>query len=149
MCIILDTDAFSKFKNRDDQDMRPVRNWLDNKNGKIVYSNTDKLKKEWEKAGMKKWMSQQYRANKLKLVDRQEVQKKENELKGKIASNDMPNIALAMVAKVKVLVSGRDARVDKTGDKDFHKDFKNPELVGGKVYQQAKHSHLLTKNTCP
>ena len=98
---------------------------------------------------MKKWMSEQYRADKLKLVDCQEVQKKENELKGKIASNDMPNIALAMVAKVKVLVSGRDARVDKTGDKDFHKDFKNPELVGGKVYQQAKHSHLLTKNTCP
>lgn len=141
MCIILDTDAFSKFKNRDDQDMRPVRNWLDNKNGKIVYSNTDKLKREWEKAGMKEQLRNWRQAGNLKLVSRQWAQEKENVLKGKIASDDEHIVALAIIANVKVLVSG--------GDKNLHKDFKNPELVDGKVYRQKSHSHLLTENTCP
>ena len=80
-------------------------------------------------------------AGKLKLVSRQWVQEKENELNGKIASNDEHVIALAIIANTKILVSG--------GDKKLHEDFKNPELVGGKVYQQKSHSHLLTKNTCP
>ena len=141
MCIILDADFFHKVKNLVDQDMRPVRNWLDNKNGKIVYSTTDKFKREWEKPGMEEQLRTWRQAGKLKLVSRQWVQEKENELNGKIASNDEHVIALAIIANVKVLVSG--------GDKKLHKDFKNPELVGGKVYRQKSHSHLLTENTCP
>ena len=141
MCIILDADFFHKVKNPVDQDMRPVRNWLQKKNGNIVYSNTDKFKKEWKKPGMEEQLRTWTQARKLKLVDRQEVQEKENELKGKIASNDEHVIALAIIANTKILVSG--------GDKKLHEDFKNSELVGGKVYQQAKHSHLLTENTCP
>ena len=141
MRIILDTNCLSKFKNSADQDMQLVREWLLRKNSKIVYSNTDKFRGEWESAGMKKQIRELNRREKLKLVDRQEVQEKENELKGKIASDDEHIVALAIIAKVKVLVSG--------GDKKLHEDFKNPELVGGKVYQQKSHSHLLTENTCP
>ena len=44
MCIILDTNMLGRFKKRDkdkqDEDMGPIWNWLDKKNGKIVYSNT-------------------------------------------------------------------------------------------------------------
>ena len=141
MCIILDTNCLSKFKNSADQDMQLVREWLLRKNSKIVYSNTDKFKKEWKKPGMEEQLRTWTQARKLKLVDRQKMQEKENELKGKIASDDEHIVALAIIAKVKVLVSG--------GDKKLHEDFKNPELVGGKVYQQKSHSHLLTENTCP
>lgn len=141
MCIILDSDAFGKFMDQNDQDMQPVRNWLQKKKGKIVYSNTDKLKREWKSEGMRKQIRDLARREKLKLIDHQEVQEKENVLKGKIVSNDEHVIALAIIANVKVLVSG--------GDKKLHADFKNSELVGGKVYQQAKHKHLLTENTCP
>ena len=31
MCVILDADAFSKFKDPKNEDMKPVWNWLQNK----------------------------------------------------------------------------------------------------------------------
>ena len=52
MCIILDADCYSRFKDPDNKDMELVRKWLDNRNGKIVYSNTRKFRKEWEKGKM-------------------------------------------------------------------------------------------------
>ena len=53
MCIILDTNTFSRFRDPNDEDMQFVREWLDNRNGKIAYSNTEKFEEEWNKGGMK------------------------------------------------------------------------------------------------
>ena len=77
----------------------------------------------------------------LKRVPPQDVQEKADELKGKITSDDEHIIALAIVAEVKVLVSG--------GDRKLITDFKNPDLAGGKVYLRKQHAHLLKKDTCP
>ena len=49
MCAILDTNTFGRFRNQKNQDLEPVRKWLKEKNGKIVYSNTKKFKSEWKK----------------------------------------------------------------------------------------------------
>ncbi len=134
MCIILDADHFSKFQRRD-KDMLPVRRWLDTRNGKIVSSDTKKFRDEWAQA--RPLATELTRAGQLEVVS-QGVAAKENELKGKIESNDEHIVALAIVAGVKVLVSG---------DKALHKDFKNPNLVGGKIYQKKSHVGLL-KDTC-
>ena len=48
MCIILDVNCISKFKNPADEDMEPVWDWLERKNGKIVYAYTEQFNKEWE-----------------------------------------------------------------------------------------------------
>ena len=144
MCIILDANMFGKFnkryKGRQDKDMKPVWNWLDRKHGKIVYSNTAKIRKEWLKGGMRGPMKVLNQAGKLKLVSAQDVQKKSDALEktGKLRSGDSHIIALAKIAKVKILVSA---------DKKLHVDFRN--IVGGEVYTTKSHSHLLTRDTCP
>ena len=142
MCVILDTNTFGKFKNPTDEDMAPVWKWLDNRNGKIVYANTKKFEDEWERGGMSHLRDQLMRAGKLKLVS-EGVQEKTDELEGKITSNDEHIIALALIAGVEVLVSYSE------GDRDLFADFKNRDLVRGKVYTKKNHAHLLTKDTCP
>ena len=143
MCVILDANTFHKFKNPTDEDMAPVWKWLDDKNGKIVYSNTEKFVDEWERGGMGHLRDQMMRAGQLKLVS-EGVQEKADELEGEIASNDEHIIALAIVSGVKVLVSYRE------GDSDLFTDFKNRQLVGGKVYTRKAHARrMLTKDTCP
>ena len=143
MCIILDTNMFGRFNKRDkgkqDKDMEPIWNWLDKENGKIVYSNTKKFEKEWiEKGGMRRKMHVLRQAGQLKLVSCEDVQKKVDELEGKITSDDEHIIALAMIADVKILVSN---------DKNCKKDFKT--LVRGEVYETKSDSYLLRRDTCP
>ena len=143
MCVIVDTNTFGKFKNPTDEDMAPVWKWLDDRNGKIVYSNTKKFENEWERGGMSHLRDQMMRAGQLKLVS-EGVQEKADELKGEIMSNDEHIIALALIAGVNVLVSYRE------GDSDLFTDFKNRQLVGGKVYTRKAHARrMLTKDTCP
>ena len=148
MCIILDTNTFSRFRDPSDEDMQLVREWLDNRNGKIAYSNTKKFKKEWEKGGMRGLRDELMRAGKLKLVS-ENIEEKENELKGKLKSDDAHIIAVALVTGVKVLVSYYELDSNRKGDKAIFKDFTNNDLVGGKLYLRKEHKHLLTKDTCP
>ena len=155
MCVILDANMFGEFKNQDNEDMQPVWNWLDKKNGKIIYSDTEKFKSEWLKGGMKEQMRTLTQAGKLKYVPAQEVEKKADELRDKIKSDDPHIIALAMIEKVKVLIVQRLPDTPRTGkrrnprgaDPKLQEDFK--KLVGGNVYITKSHSHLLTKDTCP
>ena len=142
MCIILDTNTFGKFRNPNDEDMAPVWKWLDNRNGKIIYANTKKFEDEWERGGMSHLRDQMMRAGQLKLVS-EGVQEKTDELEGEIVSDDAHIIALALIAGVKVLVSYRE------GDRDLFTDFKNRDLVRGKVYTRKAHARMLTKDTCP
>jgi len=141
MCVILDTNTFGKFRDPDDEDMDPVRRWLD-KGGKIVYANTEKFKAEWGRGGMNQLIKRMMQAGQLKLVS-EGVQEKADALEGEMESNDKHIIALALIAAIKVLVSYRE------GDQDLFTDFKNKNLVRGKVYTRKAHKHLLTQDTCP
>jgi hypothetical protein len=139
MCVILDTNCIGKFNKGTDEDIKPVRHWVYNRNGKIVYANTEKFRVEWKGGRGYELRRQLIRRNKLKEMPAQDVVEKENELKGKITSDDEHIIALALVAKVKVLVSD---------DIKLIRDFKD-HITQGKVYRTKKHTHLLKKDTCP
>ena len=140
MCIILDANMLSRFKKRADEDMGPVWHWLSKEHSKIAYSTTEKFKQEWTKGGGDNLMRELDRSKKLKSVSNECVLEKQKELEGKIKSNDSHIIALAIVAKAERLVSS---------DRDLCTDFKNPNLVGGKVYQNRSHAHLLRRYRCP
>ena len=140
MCVILDVNSIGKFKDPADEDMEPVWNWLDRRNGKIAYASTKKFEEEWERGGGIQLRRELQRRDKLKEIPAQDVQEKAKELEGKIESDDPHIIALAIIANVKVLVSN---------DRTLHEDFKNRNLVGGRVYQTKSHSRLLRKDTCP
>lgn len=143
MCIIVDTNTFHKFREPDDEDMEPVWTWLEKRGGKVAYSDIEKLEEEWNRGGMQHLRNRLRQTGKLKIVSPQDVQEKTDELKSRIASNDEHIIALALIANVKVLVSYRE------GDSDLFDDFKDKNLVGGKVYTTKQHTHLLKKDTCP
>ena len=100
MCIILDVNCISKFKNPADEDMEPVWDWLERKNGKILYSDTKQFREEWDAGGGYQLRRDLQRRGKFKLMSPQDVLKKENELKNQIKS-DPHIIALAISAKVK------------------------------------------------
>ena len=161
MCIILDANVFGEFKKRDkgkkDEDMEPIWDWLDEEYGKIVYSPTKKFREEWRRGGMKNQMRTLSQAGKLKLVLADDVEKKVDALKQtiKLRSNDWHIIALAKIAKVKVLVvqhlpdkliKGRVIR-RRGADPKLQSDFKN--LISGEIYITKDDSDLLDKDTCP
>ena len=142
MCIVVDANMFGAFKDPANENMESVWNWLRKKNGKIAYSNTRKFEEEWERGGMTSLIKLLRQSGQLKEIPPQEVEAKENELNriDTIRSDDPHIIALAIIANVKVLVSN---------DRTLHEDFKNRNLVGGRVYQTKSHSRLLRKDTCP
>ena len=144
MCIIVDTNTFHKLREPDDEDMEPVWTWLEKRDGKIAYADTEKLEAEWDKGGMQDLRNQLRRSGQLKVVSSEDVQEKADELKGRIASNDEHIIALALITGVKVLVSYRE------GDRDLFDDFRDRNLVGGRVYTRKGHAQrMLRKDTCP
>ena len=143
MCIIVDTNTFHKFKDPNNEDMEPVWTWLEKRDGKIAYADMEKLEEEWDDGGMQNLRNRLRQRGKLKVVSSQDVQEKADELEGEIVSNDAHIIALALIAGVKVLVSYRE------GDGDLFTDFKNRQLVGGRVYTRKSHEHMLTRDTCP
>ena len=149
MCVIVDTNTLGRLKNPNDEDMEPVRNWLRRHNGKIVHSNTEKFKIEWKKAGMERWSRERFRANQFRLVT-EGVQEKEDEIRDRIRSNDEHIIALALVAKVKILVSYSKPDKGPKGDMDLFDDFRDSNLVGGRVYTRKSHARrMLKRDTCP
>ena len=137
MCVILDANLFGKFDDPHNEDMKPVHRWLSEQYGKVVYSDTVRLRNEWKKGGSR-LLEGLRQDGSLKLVSKGEVEKKERQLEGRIESDDPHIVALALVAGVNVLVSN---------DRALHQDFKN--IVGGKVYQTKSHRRLLTRDTCP
>ena len=119
--------------------MKPVRQWLERKNSKIVYSDTEKFRREWDEGGGYRLRRELQRRNKLKLVSVQDVEERENELSGKVVSDDEHIIALALTAQAKVLVSS---------DRKLIRDFKD-HVTQGKVYQTKGHKRLLKNDLCP
>ena len=138
MCLILDANRFSQFLDPGNRDMKPVRDWIRKQNGKLVYAPTKKIQEEleWHKP-MKKRFGEYRKAGRIKIFDKEKVQEEEKKLTS-LSCNDPHIIALAMVSGVKLLVSG---------DKKLQEDFKNK--VGGKIYKNRTHKHLLRHDTCP
>ena len=178
MCIILDVNSFSNFRNRADEDMEIVRRWLENRNGKIAYSSTEKLKSEWGtsggyglmmellypgassssavRMGWEQILMELERLGTFKLVSAEDVQAKAEALEqtGDLQSDDPDIIALAMLANVKVLVVQRipDTPIGGRGrprGADPELQEDFKNLVGGSVYITRNHRHLLTRDTCP
>ncbi len=86
--------------------MMPVRKHVYIRGGKIAYCPTAKMEKEWKKGGMDTY-KEFSRAGRLKRVDEEKVLGKLSDLEGELESDDPHVIALALVARVKVLVVQR------------------------------------------
>lgn len=137
MCLIIDASKFGEYLDPDNDDMKPVRQWM-HRTGKIAFSPAVKLEGEVYKSRRFTELLRTYtQRGKVKRFDAIQVSKREQGLEG-LRSDDPHVIALALVSNVKLLVSG---------DKDLHEDFKR--IVGGSIYQNKKHKHLLRNDLCP
>lgn len=136
MCLILDANKYGDFLNPNNADMQPVRKWID-KHGKIAYSPTSKFEDELSKM-MRAQFAQYREVGKMKFVKRKEVVDRQRNLPS-IKSNDSHILALAIEAKVRILVSS---------DQALHKDFRKI-IKGGSIYQNRSHERLLTRHKCP
>ena len=153
MCIILDANCFGDYLNPLNEDLKPIRKWLTNRGGKIAYSDTDKFRSEWNSRKMD--FRELNRAGRLKLIPKEQVLNKQEELKGKLESNDAHVVALAIVAGIRLLVVQRQSdeplkggsRRALGGDTDLQRDFK--KWARGKVYVTSRHKHLLKNDLCP
>lgn len=143
MCIIIDATVFSKFLSEDDADMQPVRDWIENKNGRIAYSPTKTFLRELGRyRPMEEAIEEYHSRGKLKQIQEERVVAREKNLdKRLLKSNDSHIIALAQESGTTLLASN---------DKHLHADFTNSALIRrGKIYQTEKHKHLLAEDRCP
>ena len=138
MCLILDTNRYGLFLDPNNEDMKPVRKWVDDKSGKIAYSPVGKMKIELERSPNVRSRFEQYsRAGKLRTFPVEAVEQQRERLPI-LRSDDPDIIALAQVSGVKLLVSN---------DENLHADFKT--IIKGKIYQTRAHKRLLRNNLCP
>ena len=146
MCIIIDTNLYGEFNK---EYMKPLREWIEKRNGKIVYSPVGDIGKELNRNGkMKDRLKEYLRAGKAKHISEEEVEKKKQDVVEKLdlESNDPYIIALAKVSNTRLLTSE---------DAALCSDFKNKKIIRrkrGKIYkarEHKEHKHLLNQNTCP
>lgn len=140
MCIIIDADMFSRYLDPNNDDVKPLRDWVKSR-GKIVYTNFGQYRKELLKyRPMLIELRNLIEAGKAKNVHVNKVKAKMKELdEHSLISNDQHILALALADNIKILVSN---------DSDLHNDFKSI-VKGGKIYQNKQHKKLLSRHSCP
>ncbi|MBC6415797.1 MAG: PIN domain-containing protein [Bdellovibrionales bacterium] len=139
MCLILDNNQWGDFLEKKD-DIIPIHDWLEKKNGKLIYSNHEKFKELSKK--YKNSLETYRQAGKAKLVLKEEVEEEIKKIRKSqyiMKSNDDHILGLAKAGNIKVLCSK---------DKNLHKDF-TTMIPHGKIYQTKNHKHLLVEDLCP
>lgn len=137
MCMILDNDTWGDFL-KQKPDMQPIHDWLKQKNGKLVYSNHQGFQELSEK--YQQSLREYRRAGQAHLVPGEEVEKEIREIKKEHnieKSDDSHILGLAKAFNITVLC---------TKDQLLHKYFK--KIIGGSIYQNKNHQHLLTADLC-
>jgi|SRR6185295_363130 len=140
MCLVVDANcAAAVFAGTGPDEFDPVRVLLLGRKGGAKVAIGGRLVEEYRKAGVLRIVLELDRVGRAFSVDEEAVSRWAVRLKktGRCRSNDHHIIALALVAKVRLLVSL---------DRALHRDFTNPALVAnprGKVYQSRRHAHLL------
>ena len=80
MCVVIDTNMCSKFKDKNDDDMSPVWEFVSQRKGRIAYAPLAEIEQEYHRAGMDDLMLLFKRNGSLKEVDVELVKNKKNEI---------------------------------------------------------------------
>lgn len=142
MCIIVDADRLGTFlADPVHEDAAPIREWLDRRGGRIVYSTGGKFAHEIGRR-LRIKLADYVRAGKAAYVPPERFVDDEIALRPMIRSNDPHVLALARATGVRLLY---------TGDGNLGRDFKDKRFIDrprGKVYSRAGNADLLTRSTC-
>ena len=139
--IIIDSNMFSTFIDKKNEDAKPIHKCILKKTLQLVYGGDDDSMREIKKHDkMKRELSRLRRLNSAIKVNKGQLEKEKKKLDvSKLRSNDQHLICIALVR--------RDSRLLFSKDKNLHQDFKNKYIINnpeGKIYQSKKdHIHLL------
>ena len=144
MCIIVDANRLGAFlSDPASEDAAPIRDWLDRRGGRIVYSTGGAFDNELGHLTRAK-LRTYAQAGKAQLVPAHRFAEDERSLRERtdLRSDDPHVLALARRTHVRLLY---------TGDQDLMADFKNRRLINhprGKIYSGAANAGLLTRAAC-
>ena len=142
MCMIIDANRLGGFlADPAHEDAAPIRDWLDRRGGRIVYSTGGKFAREVGHGSRSK-LADYVRAGKAILIPPERFTNDEIALEPIINSDDPHVLALARATGVRLLY---------TGDGDLADDFKDKRFINrprGKVYSRADNADLLTRFAC-
>lgn len=140
--MIIDANRLGRFlSNPVHEDSAPIRDWIDRRGGRIVYSTGGKFAQEIGR-GVRNKLADYVRAGKAVLVPPNRFANDEVSLASIIGSDDPHVLALARATGVRLLY---------TGDGDLIDDFKDRRFINqprGRVYSRASNANLLTRTAC-
>ena len=140
--MIVDADRLGLFLSEPvHEDSVPIRKWLDERGGRIVYSTAGKFANEVVGRARTK-LEAYYRAGKAIYVPSGDFEHDAENLASQIRSNDPHVVALARAVGVRLLY---------TGDGNLRDDFKDKRFIDnprGRVYSRASNANLLTRSVC-
>lgn len=140
--MIVDANRLGKFlADPVHEDVAPIREWLDRRGGRIVYSTGGKFAREVGRR-LRNKLADYVRAGQATYVSPERFLEDEHTLEPQISSDDPHVLALARATGVRLLY---------TGDGDLANDFKDKRFIDrprGKVYSRAGNAHLLTRSAC-
>ena len=146
MCVIIDTNMIVNYIN-ETEDMRPLRQRIENKKIKLISPpENNNFWSEYEKNIKFARLLIRYKSkNIMKIIPSEKLEQAKEELNNsevnfKSNKEDFSILVLAKASNTKLLV---------THDKPLMKDFKNPGIIGGSIYQYKTQTKLLDSNQCP
>ena len=150
MCMIVDTNRLSVFLRKpNNEDVVPIRDWLNKGRGKVVYSTGGKFEKDINEFA-RNTLNELTRGGKAKLIPQQQLKSDISRLEkdSNYESNDAHVLALAVVSGARLLYTEDKALRD-----DFKKGkWKNGKFIisnpRGKLYSSKDNSDLLTADVC-
>ncbi len=150
MCIIVDTNRLSVFLRKpNNEDVVPIRDWLNKGWGKVIYSTGGKFEKDINEFAISA-LNELARGGKARLIPQQQLKSNISRLEkdSNHTSNDVHVLALAIVSGARLLYTEDRALKD-----DFKKGkWRNGRLIigspRGKIYSSKDNSDLLTADVC-
>ncbi len=146
MCVIIDTNMIVNYIN-ETEDMRPLRQRIENKKIKLISppENNNFWGEYTENRDFTRLLIRYRNRNIMKIIPSEKLEQAKEELNNseidfKSNEEDFSILALAKASNTKLLV---------THDKPLMKDFKNPGIIGGSIYQYKTQTKLLDSNQCP
>ncbi|MDD9962408.1 MAG: hypothetical protein OXU70_09995 [Gammaproteobacteria bacterium] len=143
--MIVDANRLGRFlADPPDEDVAPVRNWIESGKGRMVYSTCGQFANEIGGKARQR-LGEYYRAGRARLISHEDFAEIEQGLRNdqRLRSDDPHILALARASGARLLFSG---------DHKLIQDFTSPQIINkprGKVYSGAGNADLLKRSHCP
>ena len=142
MCMIIDANRLGRFLSEPpDIDAQPIRKWLEQRGGRLIYCTDGAFKTEIGQSARTK-LRQLAQSGCAVLVENSRVEENLARLPEQIRSDDKHVLALAAASGARLLY---------TGDQKLMADFKDKAIIDGprgKIYSGAKNATMLTRSAC-